>query len=74
MIVKKFELDGIKYATHQVKSTCVLWETTCGNWVRKVIAVRENLSLTGNFGEFESTPAYVTLTDRSVFKPKLWTA
>lgn len=74
MIVKKFELDGVKYATKQVKATCVLWETTCGKWVRKVIAAREGLLLTGNFGEFESTPAYVTLTDVSTFKPNPFAA
>jgi len=68
MILRRFEIDGIKLMTKRCKSYAIVWETTDGRWVNKIKGIREGVEFTGKSKQVEVAPVNVVIADNSKIK------
>lgn len=63
-VVIRENIRGIptRYREKQVNTSGIFWKTACGQWVKKVIAIRQGLILTGESQEFSTGTATIYLT------------
>jgi hypothetical protein len=59
-VINQFEKDGAQYQTIRLKSSGIFWQTATGEWVKKVIAIRDGLQLTGQYQEMATSPVHMT--------------